>query len=471
MSVPIFHGRSVAVVDDDVAVRKAIGSVLQSRGFAVEGFASAEDLLVSPRLDHMVCIIVEVHLPGMGGRDLRRRLVEKDHCVPAIFIGADDDALEQRHAEDPKALAFLRKPFEEQSLIAAVEIAVGRGPVSATPATENGDGKPVACVDDSFSTIVGYDAGLAHAVHQARLLATVDASLLLQGETGVGKEVFARSIHENGHRPDAPFMALNCGGLPRDLLVSELFGYVDGAFTGARRAGMVGKIEGARGGTLFLDEIADMPIDLQPYLLRVLENGELYPLGSNHPRSVRFRLIAACNQDLRAEADAGRFRLDLFFRIAVATLAIPALRERSGDIPALVSHFVREIAARNGVPLKSFDPAVLAVFACYPWPGNVRELRNGVEAMMLFCESDVVGLAALPATIAAHQRDRQDAASTREAPQGMERVERDAIDAAIRVRRGNLTEVATDLRISKSTLYAKIKKYTLQPIVDTLRRR
>ena len=459
------------MVDDDVAVRKAIGTLLQSRGFAVEGFACAEDLLVFPRLDHVVCMIVEVHLPGMGGRDLRRRLVEKDHRVPAIFIGADDDALEQCHAEDSKALAFLRKPFQEQSLIAAVETAVGRGPVSATPATENGDGEAVAaCVDDSFRTIVGNDAGLAHAVHQARLLATVDAPLLIQGETGVGKEVFARSIHENGHRADAPFMALNCGGLPRDLLGSELFGYVDGAFTGARRAGMVGKIEGARCGTLFLDEIADMPIDLQPYLLRVLENGEVYPLGSNHPRSVRFRLIAACNHDLRAEVDAGRFRMDLFFRIAVATLAIPPLRERSADIPALVSHFGREIAARNGVPLKSFDPAVLAVFACYPWPGNVRELRNRVEAMMLLCESDVVGLAELPATLSVHQRDRQDAASTREAPQGMERVERDAIDAAIRVRRGNLTQVATDLRISKSTLYAKIKKYTLQPIVDTLRR-
>jgi FixJ family two-component response regulator len=168
MRVPIFHGRSVAVVDDDVAVRKAIGTLLQSRGFAVEGFACAEDLLVFPRLDHVVCMIVEVHLPGMGGRDLRRRLVEKDHRVPAIFIGADDDALEQRHPEDPKAVAFLRKPFEEQSLIAAVETAVGRGPVSATPATENGDGEPVAaCVNDSFSAIVVNDAGLAHAASRS----------------------------------------------------------------------------------------------------------------------------------------------------------------------------------------------------------------------------------------------------------------------------------------------------------------
>jgi DNA-binding NtrC family response regulator len=202
----------------------------------------------------------------------------------------------------------------------------------------------------------------------------------------------------------------------------------------------------------------------------VLEGGEVYPLGSNHPRIVRFRLIAACNQDLRREVEAGRFRTDLYFRIAVTTLAIPALRERSADIPALVARLAGESAARHGVPMKSFEPAVMAVFEQYPWPGNVRELRNVVEAMMLLSESDTIGLAALPATLAVHQRARLEHARSPEAPQGMERVERDAIDAAIRTRGGNLTQAARDLRISKSTLYVKMKKYTLQPVVDAVRR-
>jgi DNA-binding NtrC family response regulator len=462
MRVPPSRGQSVAVVHDDESVRIAIGSLLQTLGFAVESFASAEDLLGSPRLDEMACMIVDVRMPGMGGLDLQRRLVERHHRVRPIFISAHDDAVERREADDANALAFLGKPLEEQSVIAAVEIAVGvrRGSSATVP----------TCIDDAFSKIVGDNDALRLAVQQARLFATVDTPLLIQGETGVGKEVFARSIHENGHHGDAPFIALNCGGLPRDILASELFGYVDGAFTGARRSGMVGKIEGAQGGTLFLDEIAEMPVDLQPYLLRVLEGGEVYPLGSNHARTVRFRLIAASNQDLLAEVDAGRFRMDLFFRIAVTTLAIPALRERAEDIPVLVTEFARETAVRHGVPVKSFDPAVMAVFEHYPWPGNVRELRNVVEAMMLLSEGDVVGLDALAATLPVHQRGLPNAVDACEPPEGMERVQRDAIDAAIRRRRGNLTQVARDLGIAKSTLYVKMKKYTLQPVVDAVRR-
>jgi transcriptional regulator with PAS, ATPase and Fis domain len=249
-------------------------------------------------------------------------------------------------------------------------------------------------------------------------------------------------------------------------VASELFGYVEGAFTGARRTGMVGKIEAANAGTLFLDEIGEMPLDVQPYFLRVLEGGEVYPLGSNRPRQVQFRLVAASNRDLLAEVGAGRFRSDLFYRISVTSVRIPSLRERTEDISVLVEHFNRDVAERHGVPVKRFDSDVLRAFDGYAWPGNIRELRNVVEGLALLTEGDVVGAADLPASIAsAFERQVESVASEA----GLQGVERDAIANAIRKHGGNLTRVASELGISKSTLYLKVKKYTLEPVLREVR--
>jgi transcriptional regulator with PAS, ATPase and Fis domain len=322
---------------------------------------------------------------------------------------------------------------------------------------------------DLFGRLVGTSESLRRAARKARLISQVDAPVLLQGETGVGKDVFARGIHNASSNRRGRFVALNCGGLSRDLLASELFGYVDGAFTGARRAGQVGKIEAANGGTLFLDEIAELPLDLQPFLLRVLEGGEVYRLGSAKPSTVRFRLVAACNRDLRNEVRDGRFRMDLFYRISVTSVQIPPLRERRADVPGLVEHFARDAAERNGLAVKRFAPEVLSAFAHYSWPGNVRELRNVVQAMMLLAEDDVVGLSSLPDDIIGIE-ELQPATYSGEAHTGLERVERDAIGAAIWTHCGNLSRVARDLCISRSTLYLKMKKYALEPILQEVRR-
>jgi transcriptional regulator with PAS, ATPase and Fis domain len=305
---------------------------------------------------------------------------------------------------------------------------------------------------------------LRQTVEKARVLADVGAPVLLQGETGVGKEVFARAIHEGGRFRGGPFVAVNCGGLPRDLLASELFGYLDGAFTGARRSGMVGRIEAAHDGTLFLDEIGEMPLDLQPYLLRCLEGGEVYPLGSNRPRTVRFRLIAASNRDLRAHVAAGRFRMDLYYRVSVTSLHIPALREHVQDIPALVAHFCREVTERYGLLAKTFAPEVLAMLARHPWPGNLRELRNLVAATLLLTVDDIVQTTALPPEFAGAGEGGECAGA-----EGLARVERNAIDAAIRTYRGNLAGAARSLHIAKSTLYLKMRKYALEPMLHEVR--
>src|SRR5262245_43571417 len=316
----------------------------------------------------------------------------------------------------------------------------------------------------TLGPIIGRSTVLRQALEKAKHLADLDVPVLLQGETGVGKEMFARAIHEGRQRTSGPFVALNCGGLPREILASELFGYVDGAFTGAKRSGMIGKIEAARGGTLFLDEIGEMPLELQPYLLRVLEGGELYPLGASQPRNVQFKLIAATNRDLRAEVVAGRFRQDLFYRVSVTALRIPALRERKEDIAELVEHFNREVSRRHGVSMKRFEAEVIDALERYAWPGNVREMRHVVEGMVMLTNDDTVTAAALPQEIAssvAAAGGTPHVSADSAAVPDLEAVELDAISTAIARRHGNLTMVAKQPRISKSTLYLKIERYGL----------
>lgn len=323
---------------------------------------------------------------------------------------------------------------------------------------------------NGFAAIIGKSERLTQVISKARVLAEVDTATLLYGETGVGKELFARALHTHGRNRNAPFVALNCGGLPRDLLASELFGYEEGAFTGARRSGMVGKIEAAHGGTLFLDEIAELPLDVQPYLLRALEGGEVYPLGSNKPRQVRFRLISACNRDLRRDVGTQRFRMDLFYRISVTSLHIPPLRERREDLPALVAHFAAAVVHRHGRPPKCFAPEVFEVFKQYAWPGNLRELRNVVEAMVLMSKGNTVDLTTLPTELLAPAPAPCAATSSQTRQLGpLCEAERNTIATAIRMHAGNLTLVARDLRISRSTLYIRLKKYGLERELDQAR--
>ncbi len=327
---------------------------------------------------------------------------------------------------------------------------------------------------DAFARIVGRDPALVEAVERARRLARANVPVLLLGETGVGKEVFARGIHDCGADPKAPFVALNCGGLSRELLASELFGYAEGAFTGARRGGMMGKLEAANGGTLFLDELGEMPLDLQPHLLRVLEGGEIYRIGENTPRQVRFRLIAATNRDLRAEVAEGRFRMDLFYRVAVTSVRIPALRDRRGDVELLARSLLDQLAEEHGRVAPVLTPPVLARLVGHAWPGNVRELRNVLEGMLLTAaDGAVLDETCLPPELTAALELPPQAAFAAEESDGrrLELAERGAIVEAIETCGGNMTAVARNLGIAKSTLYLKLKKFGLDARVESVRYR
>jgi transcriptional regulator of acetoin/glycerol metabolism len=318
--------------------------------------------------------------------------------------------------------------------------------------------------DDAFSSLITDDAVLLEVIAKARQLARSKAPVLLLGETGVGKEEFARGIH--GASP-GPYVALNCGGLSRELLASELFGYAEGAFTGARKGGMVGKFEAAHGGTLFLDEIGEMPLDMQPNLLRVLEQGEIYRLGENAPRRVSFRLIAATHRDLRREIAEGRFRMDLYYRIAVTTLRIPPLRERHGDIARLARHFLERFRREQGLPAGSIDEAVIEALQAYAWPGNVRELRNLIEGAVLLSEGEALTRESLPRDFL-ESMDSEPAVDAGAGVRSMAEGEEDLIRRAISASDGNLTLAARQLHIAKSTLYVKMQRYGLSR--TTLRR-
>ncbi len=342
----------------------------------------------------------------------------------------------------------------------------GAKPSRATHAAHGGD---------AFDDVVGPSPAMREAVARARVLARAHAPVLLLGETGVGKELFARGIHSAGSEGRGPFVALNCAGLPRDLLGSELFGYADGAFTGARRGGAAGKIEAAQGGTLFLDEIGEMPIDLQGHLLRALEEGEICRVGENQPRKVEFRLISATNRELREEVAGGRFRMDLYYRVAVTSVRIPPLRDRPQDIEPLAEHYLRLFAEQRRAGPRDLSPEARAALLAYRWPGNVRELRNVMESIGLMTMDEVVAWADLPDEIRATGMSPPrggDGAERRAGGAGdLRAAEAEAIRLAVRAEGGNLTRAAQRLGIAKSTLYAKIRGLGLSEDLASVRGR
>lgn len=332
-----------------------------------------------------------------------------------------------------------------------------------------------------FADIVGDSGSLRMVIGQGERLAPLPVPILIEGETGVGKELFARAIHGHSAAAGGPFVPFNCGAVSREMLGSELFGYVRGAFTGAAAEGRIGRFELADGGTLCLDEIGELPLDLQPYLLRVLEEGVLYRIGDNVPRRVSVRLLAMTNRNLRQEVAAGRFRRDLYHRLAVTALRVPPLRDRHGDVPRLISHFNGLLAERHGRAPVRFTAAALDLLQRYDWPGNVRELRNAVERAVLLSTSGSIGIDDLPDEL----RDAcgcmvadgwpllgsptppivaPAAVVSPPTAMALTETEQRTIKDVIAATGGNLSDAAAVLGISRSTLYRKMSQHGIRRI-------
>jgi len=385
----------VFVVDDDWSIRDSLKNLLRSAGLQVQTFASAQEFLASRPPAAPGCLVLDVQLPGSSGLDLQQELARGAAPLPIVFITGHGDIPTTVRAMKAGAIEFLTKPFRDEDLLNAVEQAINRSiqmePIRARLADERPAGQGERRRRTSFPEIVGHTAALGRVLREIETVAPTDSTVLIRGETGTGKELVARAIHNASRRSSSPFVKLNCAAIPAELLQSELFGHERGAFTGAmvRR---IGRFELANRGTMFLDEIGDLPLELQPKLLRVLQEREFERVGSNQPIPVDVRVVAATNHDLRAAVAAGTFRPDLFYRLNVVPIEVPPLRERRDDIPALVEHLVERYAKKTSKRIPTIDERTMELLRTYEWPGNVRELQNVIERAVVLCDGETLSV-------------------------------------------------------------------------------
>jgi len=383
----------IFVIDDDASICDSLRDLLGSAGLNVQTFASAQEFLASPSTDAASCLVLDVQLPGINGLDLQQELTKLDAQIPIIFITGHGDIPMSVRAMKGGAIEFLTKPFRDEDLLNAVEQAVNRSRqvvrLNNKPAHEESYCKDKLRSEISFSDIVGQSAALRLVLKEVETVADTDSTVLIYGETGTGKESIARAIHNLSLRHAKPFVKLNCAAIPTGLLESELFGHEKGAFTGAIAQHM-GRFELAHGGTLFLDEVGEIPLELQPKLLRVLQEQEFERLGSTRTTHVNVRIVAATNRDLAQMTRGKQFREDLYFRLNVFPIHLPPLRERTGDIPLLVRHYVDKYSQRMNKRVETIPPEAIAALSKYAWPGNIRELQNFIERSVILTSGNVL---------------------------------------------------------------------------------
>ena len=379
----------VYVVDDDLSVREGVGRLIRSSGLKVEAFASAQEFLTNWPSEALSCLVLDVQLPGISGLDLQQELRSRDAQIPIVFMTGYGDIPMSVRAMKAGAIEFLTKPFRDEDLLNAVNQAIERGrqldESKNKPAEEQSYPEDELRSKVRFSEIVGKSAALRQVLQEVKLVAPSDATVLILGETGTGKELIARAVHQSSRRSDKPLIQVNCTSIPKELFESEFFGHAKGAFTGAIRD-RAGRFEAANGGTLFLDEVGEIPLGLQAKLLRVLQEKSYERIGEERTRQTDVRIVAATNRDLKDEVAAGRFREDLYYRLNVFPLTVPALRERKEDIPFLATHFVELLVKELGCPKPRLTRAAIETLQDYEWPGNIRELRNIIERAVIFAE-------------------------------------------------------------------------------------
>jgi len=438
----------VILVDDELEVRLSGQQTLELAGIDVIALASAEEALGIVSRDWPGVVVSDVKMPSMDGLALLQRVRDTDADLPVVLITGHGDISMAIQAIRDGAYDFVEKPAPPEYLVDVVCRALDKRRLVLENRTLRRELNSLAGMERQ---IIGRTPAMEKLREVVSNLANADVDVLLVGETGTGKELVARCLHEFGGRRDCRFVALNCGAMPETIIESELFGHEAGAFTGAMSR-RIGKIEFADGGTLFLDEIESMPLHLQVKLLRVLQERVLERLGGNDPIRVDIRVIAAAKVDLREACRAGRFRDDLYYRLNVASVTLPPLRDHPQDIPLLFQHFLVLACSRYGRPVPSPDPILIARLMAHSWPGNVRELRNSAERLVLGIPGDAPdpgfsGTAGDTVLTFAQQVDR---------------FERDVIEQALARRKGRINQVAADLAVPRKTLYLKMRKFGLQ---------
>jgi DNA-binding NtrC family response regulator len=379
----------VCVIDDESSMRESLRNLLRSAGLNVRAFASAQEFLTSWPLAGLSCLVLDVHLPGMSGLDLQQKLADGDAQIPIIFMTGYGDIPQSVRAMKAGAIEFFTKPFRDEELLNAINQAIERGAeierLKNEAAREHSFPKDELRSQTSFSEIVGKSTVLREVLREVDLVAASDATVLILGETGTGKELIAGAVHQRSRRSDKPLVRVNCTSIPKELFESEFFGHAKGAFTGAIRD-RAGRFEAANGGTLFLDEVGEIPLELQAKLLRVLQEKSYERVGEDRTRHADVRIVAATNRDLPREVAAGRFRQDFYYRLNVLPLTVAPLRDRKEDIPLLATHFIDLSVKEFGCARPILTRFGLEILQKYDWPGNIRELRNVIERAVILAQ-------------------------------------------------------------------------------------
>ncbi|WOE78282.1 sigma-54 dependent transcriptional regulator [Pseudomonas protegens] len=432
---------SVIVVDDEASIRTAVEQWLSLSGFEVQLFSRAEDCLAQLPKNFPGVILSDVRMPGISGLELLAQVQRLDPDLPIILLTGHGDVPMAVEAMRDGAYDFLEKPFSPDTLLSSLRRALDKRRLVLENRRLHQQADSRAKLD---ATLLGMSRALQTLRRQVLDLAALPVNVLIRGETGSGKELIARCLHDFGPRAAKPFVALNCAAIPEQLFEAELFGHESGAFTGAQGK-RIGKLEYADGGTLFLDEIESMPLAQQVKLLRVLQEQKLERLGSNQSIKVDLRVIAATKPDLLEEARAGRFREDLAYRLTVAELRLPPLRERREDIPQLYEHFAQAAAERLGRNVVPLSGAQLSRLLSHDWPGNVRELANAAERQVLGLGEPEAEVLEAGQSLAAQQ----------------EAFEAQCLRAALTRHKGEIKAVLNELQLPRRTLNEKMQRHGL----------
>ncbi|MGE5105117.1 MAG: sigma 54-interacting transcriptional regulator [Betaproteobacteria bacterium] len=438
----------ILLVDDDPDLLKLISLRLTSAGYRVRTADSGEMALASIAVQRPAAVITDLRMPGIDGLQLFEAIHRQHPAMPVIILTAHGTIPDAVNATQRGVFGYLTKPFDSQDLLQKVASAL-EASGGAALGTETSDAEWRAA-------IITRSPRMEDLLRQAKLVADSDASVLIFGESGTGKELLARAIHQASRRSDKPFVAVNCGAIPGDLLESELFGHARGAFTGAVQAHK-GLFQAADGGTLFLDEIGDMPLPLQVKLLRVLQEGEVRPVGATQAIPVDVRMISATHRDLDAQREQGQFREDLYYRLNVVSLKLPSLAERREDIPLLAAHFLRRLAERYRKPAPSLAPDAMALLVAAPWPGNVRQLLNLLEQAVALATTPVIPATLVQAAL------KEDAKALIPFEEARKTFERDYLVRLLKITGGNVTQAAQLAKRNRTEFYKLLQRHRLEP--------
>jgi len=438
---------SVLIIDDEQTLRELLARMVQLEGYLVFQASTIKEGLRLLHRENIQIVVTDVRLPDGNGVELTARIKAEFPGVEVIVLTAFGTIEDGVRAIKLGAFDYLTKGQHQEKIFPLLSKAAEKAELQQRVITL--ESRLVSKF--GFGNVIGKSASITRCIELAKKVAESDTNVLLLGETGSGKEVFAQAIHYESKRRIKPFVGLNCSAFPKDLLESELFGHAEGAYTGALKS-KKGLLEEAQEGTLFLDEIGETPLDLQAKLLRVVETREFYRVGETKPRMVNIRLIAATNRKLEEEVKAGHFREDLYYRLSVFVIGLPSLRERRDDIRLLAEHFVQEFANKTNKRPPKMDPSFIKGLETHSWHGNIRELKNVIERSVILSDSDGLTADLLPPGFNA-EIDRDSLS--------LDAAEKRHIQKVLRMTAGNKAQAAKLLEIGLTTLYQKIKDYSL----------